>query len=207
VITQSRGRDHRIPQFACLDRKDRSEKKGYGNTSTYLNFRVINTDPVGMPQIQRGRRLLRGASCKGAGEGRRGSAVIEFALSFTLLWLIVTGVFEFGYSMWIYNSLVSRVADAARFAARIDYDSRDSNEFILQVKNVAVYGNPEGTGTAVVPNLATSVVSVVLDFDASGIPRAVRVSISSYTINTIFHNFTFQNKPQVTSKHVGRFLS
>jgi len=160
-----------------------------------------------MPQIRHGRRPLRGASRKGARAGRRGSAVIEFALSFAFLWLTVTGVFQFGYAMWIYNSLVSRVADAARFAARIDYDSRDSDAFIRQVKNVAVYGNPEGTGTPAVPNLATSVVSVVLDLDGAGIPRAVRVSISSFTINTIFHNFTFQSKPQVTSKHVGRFLS
>lgn len=109
--------------------------------------------------------------------------------------------------MWIYNSLVSRVADAARFGSHIDYDSRESDAFILQIKNVAVYGNPEGTGANIVPNLTISKVNIIVDLDSSGIPKALRVSINSFTVNAVFHNFVFTNKPQVTAKHVGRYLS
>lgn len=137
---------------------------------------------------------------------RRGNAVLEFALSFTLLWTVFSGVFQFGYSMYVYNSLANAVAQGARFAARVDFDS-PSYTFVSQVKNMVVYGSPAGGGSPLAPGLATSQVSVTWTTDGSGVPQTMTVGVSSYTLNAIFQNFTFTNKPRVTVQFLGRYLT
>ena len=49
---------------------------------------------------------------------KSGSATVEFALSFLLLWAFMSGAFRVGYSIYVYQSLVSAVASAARYAAQ-----------------------------------------------------------------------------------------
>lgn len=135
---------------------------------------------------------------------RRGNAVLEFALSFTLLWTIFSGVFQFGYSMYVYSSLANAVAQGARFAARVDFDS-PGYAFVSPVKNMVVYGSPTGVGNPLAPGLTTSTVSVTWTTDAAGVPQTMTVGISSYTLNAIFQNFTFTNKPRVTVQFLGRY--
>ena len=45
--------------------------------------------------------------------GRGGSAALEFALSFVLLWTVLSGVFQFGYAMYTYENLAGAVTPAA----------------------------------------------------------------------------------------------
>ena len=47
----------------------------------------------------------------------RGSAFVEFALSSILLTSIFTGTFQFGYTFYVYNSLVTAVSAATRYAS------------------------------------------------------------------------------------------
>ncbi len=53
----------------------------------------------------------------------RGNAMIEFALSFGLLFAVFSGVFQFGYALYVYNSLESAVRAGARYASQRTYDS------------------------------------------------------------------------------------
>ena len=131
---------------------------------------------------------------------RRGNVMVEFALSATLLVSAFTGVFQFGYSLYMYNQLVSAVRTGMRYAsvAKISKNASDTtlpSAYVTAVQNMVVYGTTTtGTSTSV-PNLSTSQVSVTGAFDAQNVPTYVTVGISSYTVDTFFKTFTYTGKP------------
>lgn len=137
---------------------------------------------------------------------RRGSAVVEFALTFGLLWLLVSGAFRLGYAIYLYQSLEDALAGAARYAARVDFDA-PAHTFIPAVRNMAVYGAPAGGGTALVPGLAPSNVSVTWTTDAKGIPVTLTLAITGYTANALFQTFTWSGKPRITVRYAGSYKS
>ena len=51
---------------------------------------------------------------------QRGSAFVEFALLAVLLSAGVTGAMSIGWNVYIYDALVTRVTDGARYASRLD---------------------------------------------------------------------------------------
>ena len=138
--------------------------------------------------------------------GQRGNAAVEFALSFAVLWALFTGIFEFGYSMYLYNNLATSVSDGARYAARVDFDD-PARTFVGRVKNVVLYGAPGGGTSTMVPGLTAAHVTVNWTRDAAGVPATITVAITGYSINAIFGNFSFTNKPRVTVKYMGSYKS
>ena len=70
----------------------------------------------------------------------RGATIVEFALAFPLLILILGGMFQFGYTFFVYNSLVSQVRSGTRYASIADFDKPNGTTFEQNVKNVVVYG-------------------------------------------------------------------
>src|SRR5260370_9423449 len=87
---------------------------------------------------------------------QRGNGAVEFALGFSVLFACFSGVFQYGYTMYVYNALQSAVTDGAAYASRMDYCAANSN-FTPQVKQMVVYGDPTlASGTATVPGLTTS---------------------------------------------------
>ena len=107
----------------------------------------------------------------------RGSVFIEFALTFLLLVVIVSGTFEFGYAFFAYNTLINAVREGSRYASLRPYDSATSTPttaFDAAVKNFVVYGNPAGGSTPILRGLSTSHVqlSVVAQ---GGVPGQVTV--------------------------------
>ncbi len=136
--------------------------------------------------------------------GAAGSAAIEFALVFMLLWALLGGAFRLGYSMYVYESLVSAVGGAARYAARVDFDSPD-HAFAAKVKNMAVYGSPTAGTAALAPGLQPANVSVTWTADDSGYPLTITVSIVNYTIDAVFQTFTWSGKPSVTVRFAGMY--
>jgi Flp pilus assembly protein TadG len=136
-----------------------------------------------------------------------GSAVLEFALGFTLLWTMLAGVFQFGYPLYVYNALNNAVTDGAAFASRADFDANATSAFSTQVKNMAVYGSPAGGGQALVPGLTTAQVSVAWTVDTEGLPQTVTVRIVNFPVYAVFKSFTFTNKPVCTVRFAGRFLT
>jgi Flp pilus assembly protein TadG len=103
----------------------------------------------------------------------RGATLVEFSIAATVFLMVMFAVIEFGRALWVHNAL----ADAARRGARyaVLHSSADSDK----VKNVVVYGDEDGGGTPMVPNLTTDNVSV--DYTDFALNRGtVAVSINEY---------------------------
>jgi Flp pilus assembly protein TadG len=137
---------------------------------------------------------------------RRGSALVEFALTFVVLFPLMTGVFQFGYCLFTYNELKNAVREGARYASLLTYDSNSStysSAFGSAVRNIVVYGNPSGGSTPSVPRLTTANVSLAVTF-RSGVPASIAVSITNYSLPAAFTTFVL-NKPSCTFPYTGRY--
>jgi len=96
---------------------------------------------------------------------QQGLAMVEFTLVLPVLLLLLLAFGEFGRMLYQYNVLLQASRDADRFVASQAWDSTLgqvalSNTLLTQTKNVAVYGVPANTGTAVVSGLTTGNVVV-----------------------------------------------
>ena len=108
----------------------------------------------------------------------QGATLVEFSIAATVFLVVVFGVIEFGRALWTHNAL----SDAARRGAR--YATLHSATEIEQVRNVVVYGNAEGTGTPMIPNLTTENVSV--DYSNFALNAGtVSVSVTGYEFQFI----------------------
>ncbi|AFY21265.1 TadE/TadG family type IV pilus assembly protein [Pseudomonas sp. UW4] len=96
---------------------------------------------------------------------QQGLAMVEFTLVLPVLLLMLLAFGEFGRMLYQYNLLLQASRDADRFVASQAWDSTLgtvalSDTLLTQTKNVAVYGVPANTGTAVVSGLTTGNVVV-----------------------------------------------
>ena len=133
---------------------------------------------------------------------RRGNAALEFALTWAACSVMFTGIFQYGWSMFVYNSLITNVTNAAQYGAISNFSSDDPTTFSTRIKNMAVYGNPSGGTTPLVYGLSTSNVSVDTNL-MGGFPTRVTVSITGFSVNAVFGTQTFNGKPRVTMEYVG----
>jgi len=145
-----------------------------------------------------------------------GSMMIEFALSFTLIFAFFTGVFQFGYMFYAYNALVNAARNGARYASLKPYDStgsKPSSSFLTDVQNQVVYGTPAPAPGAmpVLKGLTTGNVSLVVTPGTAGgtitPPAAVTVSISNFQINSVFAKVTLNGRPSVTYPYTGTIVT
>jgi Flp pilus assembly protein TadG len=81
---------------------------------------------------------------------QKGFSTVEFALVIPLLLLLIVMGSEFGIMFYRLNALTKSVDIAARFLSVVD------NTSTATAKNLAVYGNPTGTGPAIVPGLTVA---------------------------------------------------
>jgi len=131
--------------------------------------------------------------------------MLEFALGSGVLIAAFTGTFQFGYIFLQYNNLENAVARGARYASLVPYDSATttpSSAFQTAIQNMVLYGSPTAGTSPVLTGLTTSNVNLTVTF-TNGIPSAMTVSISGYTINSIFATSSLTNKPQVTYAYQG----
>jgi Flp pilus assembly protein TadG len=137
----------------------------------------------------------------------QGNAMIEFALSFSLLFAVFTGVFQFGYAFYVYNSLESAVRSGVRYASLRTYDSATatpSSTYLTAVRNMVVYGDPAGAGQSVARGLIPANVTVTITM-TNNVPELVAVGITNFTIDGVMKSFTLTNKPRATFPYMGRF--
>ena len=142
-----------------------------------------------------------------------GSVIVEFACSFLILTTMFTGLYQFGYTFYAYNELVSAVRAGARYASLKPYDSTTStptDAFKTAVQNVVVYGdpNPPDGATPIVRGLATSNVDVVATGTGGAggstfAPSAMTVSINGYQINSVFTSTSMSGRPLATYPYTG----
>ncbi len=69
----------------------------------------------------------------------KGAAVVEASLTLTLFLLILFSLFDFGYTLFLHQTIVHRVRAAARYGAIYPGD-------LNTVKNYVVYNQPTGSG-------------------------------------------------------------
>ncbi|RON16649.1 TadE/TadG family type IV pilus assembly protein [Pseudomonas frederiksbergensis] len=98
-------------------------------------------------------------------QAQQGLAMVEFTLVLPVLLLLLLTFGEFGRLLYQYNVLLQASRDADRFVASQAWNSTLgmvalSSTLQTQTKNVAVYGVPANTGTAVVSGLTTANVVV-----------------------------------------------
>jgi Flp pilus assembly protein TadG len=133
--------------------------------------------------------------------------MVEFALGSGIMLAAFTGTFRFGYTFLQYNNLQNAVARGARYASLVPYDSLTSTAstaFTTKVQNMVLYGSTTAGATPVLPGLTAANVSVVPYFDPTlKIPTKMTVSITGYSINSIFASSTLTNKPQVAYAYQG----
>src|SRR4051794_18740249 len=151
----------------------------------------------------------------------RGSTLLEFALSFFTMFALFAGIFQWGYSFYIYDHLETSIRSGARYASQKIYvPSATSTVTSPQalscwtdaVKNLVVYGDPATTsGTPIVPNLTISNVVVTPNTSAGNVvPDSVTVKISTtapYVLDALFARVNFSGKPSVTFPFTGIYAS
>lgn len=139
---------------------------------------------------------------------RRGNALIEFAIAASLLTSVFAGVWQFGYTFYLYNTLESAVRNGARYGSLATYDGGAwlGSAFRTRVKNMTVYGNPNPTGAPkpVVPGLTTDKITVNVAFNGVA-PSRITVQVDNFRINALFAAFTLNAKPQCAFEYMGRY--
>lgn len=76
--------------------------------------------------------------------------MVEFTLLITFLLTLAFGVFEFGRFMYAHHLVTAGLRDGARYLARVgDIDDATTlTDAIVDAKNIAVFGNPDGNPPA-----------------------------------------------------------
>lgn len=120
-----------------------------------------------------------------AARRERGVAIIEFVAVAPFLLLLIMAVSEFSHALQQYNTLTKSVRDGARYAAgeaavgSTGVPQLDG-AWVAGAKNLTVFGNIAGGGSALLPNLGTGNVAVAL-------PDSEHVTVSaSYPYQSIF---------------------
>ena len=136
---------------------------------------------------------------------RNGNAMLEFALGSSVLIAAFTGTFQFGYTFLQYNNLENAVARGARYASLAPYDSlttTPSTAFQTAVQNMVLYGSPAPGTSPALARLTPDNVRLTVTF-TNGVPSAMTVSITDYTVDAVFMITTFTMKPQITYAYQG----
>ena len=139
----------------------------------------------------------------------RGHAMLELAISAGVMVSCLVGTFQFGYTFYTYNQLVTAVGNGARYAAQRTYRraSDDVERGNAAIRNMVVYGDalPSPDAAPVVPKLTPAQVEVRWDLASDGTPLNVNVAIKGYTTDAIFRSFTFDGRPSVQFPYVGSY--
>jgi Flp pilus assembly protein TadG len=139
----------------------------------------------------------------------RGHAMLELAISAGVMVSCLVGTFQFGYTFYTYNQLVTAVGNGARYAAQRTYTGgiEDVERGNAAIRNMVVYGDaqPAPEAAPVVPKLTPAEVDVRWDLAGDGTPLNVNVAIKGYTTDAIFRSFTFDGRPSVQFPYVGKY--
>ena len=138
----------------------------------------------------------------------RGTQLVEAAIVVPIFLMLFAATAEFGRYFYEYTTL----AKAAQAGAR--YLSSNMVEPIedTRAKNLVVYGNTAGTGTPILPGLATTQVEIIREGAFPLVPDTVTIKIINYQHQSIFNLGALTNtvglslnvdvKPSVTMRYL-----
>ena len=144
------------------------------------------------------------------GKSQAGHAMLELAICAGVLLTFLAGIFQFGYTFYLYNRLVTVVGNGARYAAQRTYhgaSAQDIERGNAAIRNMVVYGDPQPTPESLpmLPNLAVRQVEVSWVKAGDGVPSAVDLTVRNYSVGAVFHSFSFDGRPSVEFPYVGRY--
>jgi len=121
---------------------------------------------------------------------RAGNILIEFAASLVVL----STMFQVGYTFFTYTTLVNAVREGARYASLHAPASAAGQDFAKSVRNVVVYGEsaPAAGTPPVVNGLSVDDVEMTLS------PAGATVSVRNFTIDATFTKLKLDGRPTVT---------
>src|SRR6478735_1276172 len=145
---------------------------------------------------------------------RRGNAMVELALSVSVILPLFLGTFQFGYTFYVYNMLLTQVRGGARYASLRQFKAQNAasiSAYKLAVRNMVRYSTPDGIGQLIVPSLDDADVIVKIldkdghDADSTHAPATVSLTINDYALNAAVATVTFNQKPYLEFPYVGRY--
>lgn len=95
--------------------------------------------------------------------GEHGQSAVEFALMLPVMMLLLFGIVQIARVFYVYHTLQKALRGGAGFIARtnqVNYCD-DQNESFLNARNYIVFGNLEGSGTAVVNGLTPEMIQIL----------------------------------------------
>lgn len=121
---------------------------------------------------------------------QRGASLVEFAIAATVFMTAMFAVLEFGRALWTHNALSDAARRAARYAihqrasipAGVKTSGRDVGPSVDAIKNVAVYGDPNGGTNPMLNNLTPANVHV----------RYQDFSLGEGTVGVTIEGYQFQ---------------
>lgn len=137
-----------------------------------------------------------------SGGPQSGNVLVELTLALPILVSLFLGTWQFGYAYYLYGGLEHAVRAGGRYASVCGYDAANVSQYETAVRNVVVYGNPDGGTEPVVPGLLPSNVTVTMVY-AGAFPSAVTVSISGYRLPAMFGAIVLNGKPAVQFPYLG----
>jgi Flp pilus assembly protein TadG len=139
-------------------------------------------------------------------KSERGNALLEFALGWWVIWLLFSGCYQVGYAYYVYNVLMTSVANAAQLGSKLGYDNGNPGAYTTALQNMVVYGDEVQGAKAIVPGLTTAMVTVNVTTQGSvAAPRDVTIFINGYTIDALFAKYRLTTKPRATTAYFGQF--
>src|ERR1700754_4849894 len=110
-------------------------------------------------------------------KNEEGRTLVEFAIVGTVFLTVMFGVIEFGRLYWTHNALRGAARRGVRYAAIRRNDTAGQQA----VKNMVVYGNPNGGTTPLVPGLKTSNIGIeYVNYDGVQLSSRATVKITNY---------------------------
>ncbi len=126
-------------------------------------------------------------------KARAGTALVETALTLGLYTAIVFSLFDFGYVMYLHQTVASRLQDAARYASLNPTDTTG-------IKNYVLYRQTTGSGTGLF-GLQTSNVTVARAGSGTSSDR-VSITVSGFAFRLIAPGQSGTSKPITASTPV-----
>ena len=141
---------------------------------------------------------------------RKGSVMVELAVSVVALTLLGAGGFQFGYLFWARQQLQSAIASGARYASRLDYLGRTDRcvqRSYDVARNLVVYGDPKPGPDAspLIPGLRPSHVAVEVHADPQGVPQSITMSVRDFQVDAVFSRYRMHGSPSATVPFQGRY--
>ena len=145
---------------------------------------------------------------------QRGSAIVEFALGFSLIAPVFLATFEFGYAFYLSNLLKTQVRDGARYASMRQFRAQTTtsvNKYKAAVRNMVRFSTPDGSGALIIPGLLDShvIVSITdsagVEADSTHVPAGVSVTIRNFNLNAGVATLNFSDKVYLKFPYAGRY--